>query len=446
MPETIWLAPQANAAELQARLGAQPEGTSVNFASRYEYPGPVVLDKTLVLDGCGATLWALAGPVLTVQAAVRLRNLRIEVTGDALATDAAACAIMVAPGGHLTLENVEVRGLVRGLPQEEGVWHYPHCLALGGIAPDMAHDWRFILYVPVDCQIESHISGLKVTPSELRAGINDLQIHIDSLPRDFLLDGHLTLSTPALRRRITVTAYADESPAALRGQGQAIWTPPVDPPSPAAQANAPPASFPSEPITAASTPPESSTGAPLIPIASPLPNVTPAPRPVRDKAPRLQRDQTPNGWFAQTSDAPRLTAPECSDPPMPKTVLSEFFLDNPQSQNQDVQPVPIHASLAPAQPEDGGISAQDARTDQAMASRRSVGTRASRSGAAIPGLFGGKDEAHSQTQTLLETSPQSSAVSTASDLAEDDTSASKKRRRTTSLPVGFSEVFKTRDP
>ena len=104
MPETIWLTAQAKATELQARLDAQPEGASVDFAPRREYPGPVVLNKALLLEGGGATLWALVGPVLTVRAAVRLRNLRIEVTGDAPTADAAACAIIVAPGGHLTLE------------------------------------------------------------------------------------------------------------------------------------------------------------------------------------------------------------------------------------------------------------------------------------------------------------------------------------------------------
>lgn len=231
MPETIWLTPQTNAAELQAQLDAQPEGASVDFAPRREYPGPVVLNKTLVLEGYGATLWALAGPVLTIKAAVNLRNLRIEVTGDAPTTDAAACAIIVAPGGHLTVENVEVRGLVQGLPQEEGVWLYPHGLALGGIAPGVAHHWQLSLRVPADCMIESHISGLKVTPSELLAGVNDLQVYVDPLPRDFLIDGHLLLGTAALRRRITVTAYADESPVALRGQGQIIWAPPVELPS-----------------------------------------------------------------------------------------------------------------------------------------------------------------------------------------------------------------------
>ncbi|MBE2294495.1 MAG: hypothetical protein IAF00_06065 [Phycisphaerales bacterium] len=424
-------------------MNAQSAGASVNFAPQREYPGPVVLEQNLVLDGCGATLWALMGPVLTVKAAVCLQNLRIEITGDASTLDVVACAILVAPGGHLTLKNVEVRGLVCGLPQEEGVWHYPHSLALGGITPNMAHDWRFILYVPVDCQIESHISGLKITPNELRIGINDLQIHVDSLPRDFLLDGHLTLSTPVLRRRITVTAYADESSAALRGQGQTIWTPPVKLSPLAAQANASSTSVPSEPIATTSTLPESSTGTLSVPKASPVSKAKPTPRP-RDKVPRLRRDQMPNGLFTPASDTPKPVVPEGLDPPISKIVLSELFLDNPQSQNLDVQPVLIDASPAPIQPEEDGISTQDIWTNQAMTSHRPIGTRTSQSSTAIPGLFGGKDDTHSQTSP--ETSPQPGAASTVSDWTEDDSLASKKRRHTTSLPVDFGEAFKTRDP
>ena len=45
MSETIWLTAQNSAADLQARLDAQPEGASVDFAPRREYPGPVVLAR-----------------------------------------------------------------------------------------------------------------------------------------------------------------------------------------------------------------------------------------------------------------------------------------------------------------------------------------------------------------------------------------------------------------
>ncbi len=343
MPETIWLTAQAKAIELQARLDAHPEGASVGFAPRREYPGPVVLNKALVLEGGGATLWALVGPVLTVRAAVCLCNLRIEVTGDALTADAAACAIIVAPGGHLTLKNVEVRGLVRGLPQEEGVWHYPHGLGLGGIAPGRAHDWRLSLRVPTDCTIESHISGLKVTPSELRAGVNDLQVHIDPLPRDFLIDGHLLLSTAALRRRIAITAYADESPGAPRGQGQVIWVPPVEfsPPTvePTALLDRPPTA-PTGLLT------EASTGALPAP-GTLLPQPTPVQPQPRDKTPRLRRDQRPSSLFADTNRTSMPTAQTAKDESSPQRdqIPSQYFVEMPKPVAEDHELDAAHQEL-----------------------------------------------------------------------------------------------------
>lgn len=347
MPETIWLTAQANAAELQARLDAQPEGASVGFAPRREYPGPVVLNKALVLEGSGATLWALAGPVLTVQATVRLRNLRIEMTGDAPASDAAACAIIVAPGGHLTVENVEVRGLVQGLPQEEGVWHYPHGLALGGIAPGVAHHWRLSLSVPADCMIESHISGLKVTPSELHAGVNDLQVYIDALPRDFLIDGHLLLSTAALRRRIAVTAYADESPGAPRGQGQVIWAPPVEFLPPTVEPTALLARPPVEPIAPGSTPPESSTGAAPVPSAPSLEPMPVQPQ-ARDRTPRLRRDQKPSSLFADTNRTSILTSQTARSESSPQRdqIPSQYFVEMPKPVAEDHELDAAHQELA----------------------------------------------------------------------------------------------------
>ena len=318
MSEIIWLNTQANAAELQAQLDAQPDGACINFAPRREYPGPLILNQAVVLEGGGATLWALAGPVLTVRARVCLRNLRIEVTGDALALDAAACAIVVVPDGHLSLENVEVRGLARGLPQEEGVWHYPHGLALGGIVPGVAHDWQLILNVPVACRIESQISGLKITPNELHVGVNTLQVHIDRLPRDFLIDGHVLLSTAALRRRIAFTAYADESPGALRGQGQILWMPPGEASGPTSLTAAGPSA-----LTVPALDPDRMS-APTAPMTGPNPR--PARRPARDGMSRLRRDSVTSVLFADTKDrVPAIEADSCTPRHAP-SILGGVFL------------------------------------------------------------------------------------------------------------------------
>ena len=51
MSEIIWLNTQANAAELQARLDAQPDGACINFAPQREYPGPLILNQAVVLEG-----------------------------------------------------------------------------------------------------------------------------------------------------------------------------------------------------------------------------------------------------------------------------------------------------------------------------------------------------------------------------------------------------------
>src|SRR5215217_8338858 len=85
-----------------------------------EYPGPVAIRHSLVLDGQGSTIWALNGPVISCQAAgVTLRNLRLEVTG---ASDTNRmennCALKVEHGYTPRLENVEVRGTVMGIPEE----------------------------------------------------------------------------------------------------------------------------------------------------------------------------------------------------------------------------------------------------------------------------------------------------------------------------------------
>lgn len=439
MPETIWLTIPTSASELQVRLDAQPAGARVDFAPRREYPGPVILNQALVLEGSGATLWALEGPVLTVRAPVRLRNLRIEVTGDAPPSDEAACAILVASGGDLTLENMEVRGRVRGLPREEGIWHYPHGLALGGIAPGMAHHWRLSLRVPVDCTIESHISGLKVTPSALRAGVNELQVHIDPLPRDFLIDGHLILSTAALRRRIVVTACADESPGAPRGQGQVIWAPPAEVAPPAVAPAGPPAPTLPEPIAPASPPPK--TDASAVPASTaPSPEPAPVQSPSRDRTSRLRRGQLPNGLFANADGPGKPPAPEPAPATGPATVLGAIFRSGdgpPPSQGGSS----AHAGLQESAVEHGEGLASDSADRAGQAANTGMPQIARKPTRGVPTqrLFcGGASASPAPTETS-----DNPVAPPRSGPPEDSDATAKNRRRGASLPVNGGGLFNT---
>src|SRR5208282_4655708 len=49
--------------EFQNRLDSTPEGATLRLP-RGEHPGPVSITRRLTLDGQGATIWALEGPVV----------------------------------------------------------------------------------------------------------------------------------------------------------------------------------------------------------------------------------------------------------------------------------------------------------------------------------------------------------------------------------------------
>src|SRR4030095_5104536 len=116
----------------QQDLDSQTDGATLKLRPR-EYPGPVVVNHPIVIEGSGSTIWALHGPVISCEAdGVTLRNLRIEVTGSG-ATGNDQCALKVDPGCGVTFENVEVRGSVIGHWQEEGDWQYPHSLQIGSV-------------------------------------------------------------------------------------------------------------------------------------------------------------------------------------------------------------------------------------------------------------------------------------------------------------------------
>jgi hypothetical protein len=194
-------------AALQARLDSIRDGVTLRLPSQ-EYPGPIEIKHPLTLDGKGATFWALRGPVVTVSSpGVTLSGLKIEVTGGAGSTPADTCALYVKPGCGVRLQNVEVRGSVVGVAQEEGEWRFPSSLQLGSLPLGVESDFIVRLYVPVACGISSNISGLDVEPKALKPGPNEVTLHVEQLPADMLLNGVVLIKTANLIRRILVNAH-----------------------------------------------------------------------------------------------------------------------------------------------------------------------------------------------------------------------------------------------
>ncbi len=217
--------------EFQNRLDSTPEGGTLTL-SRGEFPGPVSITRRLTLEGEETTIWSLEGPVVSVLAdGVVLRHLKIEVTGEAGTGESAqTCALMISPGIGITLDSVEVSGLVQGLPAEEGTWRYPRVLHLGQLAPKADHRFRLGVLVPVPCQIDSQVSDLEVEPRQLVPGPNELSLRIWGLSPDTLLSGYLVLSSAAVKRRIMVYGHvvgADAVPADPgRSPESYLWLPP----------------------------------------------------------------------------------------------------------------------------------------------------------------------------------------------------------------------------
>lgn len=213
--------------ELQTLLDNPPPRQVLKLIPQ-EYPGPLFINKTIILDGQGATLWALQGPVLSIDApAVTLKNLNIEVTGENLSTAQANCAIYFKRQTTTHFDQVHLHGQVLGLSSEEGEWHYPHSLSLGTLASNTSYQFLLRLLVPTPCTLESEIYGINLIPTQLTAGPHEIILHLDPLRHDTCLHGSLYLNTHQLKRRIHLTAYISSTIMAPTTMTPVvIWSPP----------------------------------------------------------------------------------------------------------------------------------------------------------------------------------------------------------------------------
>lgn len=209
---------------LQTHLD-NPLGAMIKLIPQ-EYAGPFVINKPLILDGQGATLWAFKGPVLQIHSpTLTLKNLNIEVTGESFSHAEEECAIRVGPATVVHCENVQVRGQVMGIEGETGVWHYPYSLHLGQLAPRTSQQFFIQIQVPMPCQLESAIAGVHLTPQQLEAGYQKVMLTIEPLAEDTSLCGSLYIKTAHLKRRIQLTAHILSTVGSKTHSLPLVWSP-----------------------------------------------------------------------------------------------------------------------------------------------------------------------------------------------------------------------------
>jgi uncharacterized protein YegL len=197
-----------------------------------EFSGPAVVDKPIKIEGNRATIWSIKGPVLTINSDnVILSKTKIEVTGvsNEHATDEECCALKIEPGKNVIIDDVEVFGTVIGLEGEEGIWRYPRSLQFGRLAQRTEYDFIFRIVVPVDCRLNSDISGIQVIPQKLIKGTNEIHISIEKMSQDTLINGKISIITNKLKRSIVMNAHilsiVGEEHKKIDDTNNIIWEP-----------------------------------------------------------------------------------------------------------------------------------------------------------------------------------------------------------------------------
>lgn len=191
-----------------------------------EYAGPIAITKAITLVGNNATIWALEGPVLTIDADVSLQGLRVEVTGEysgeAASTNETAIAVSAAKA--VVFNEVSVRGNVIGVPAEAGIWRYPRSVNLGILKSRCSHKFLITIMVPINCRLDcSGISGLRAESIDLATGLNDIMLDLDATVSHAMIYGNICLKTDLLQRYITISASIADTGTVMNGQ--TAWQP-----------------------------------------------------------------------------------------------------------------------------------------------------------------------------------------------------------------------------
>jgi hypothetical protein len=213
-------------ASLQEQVDRLADGQTWTLQpALHEFKGPLVLRKPVTLEGQGGTIWAVRGPVVSVESeGVVLRDLGVEVTSrDRSLEGDDACALLVRGGVSVGLEAVSVRGTVIGVADEEGTWSFPPAFSLGALRSSTAHTFCIQLVVPVACRLVSEIDGLEVEPHDLDPGPTTITLRVEALPAGTRLRGQILLHTASLVRRIEVSGHYSDG-GAVRA-GALLWRP-----------------------------------------------------------------------------------------------------------------------------------------------------------------------------------------------------------------------------
>ncbi len=212
---------------LQPLIDRTPAGGTLTLSpAGGEFEGPATISRPIQIAGCGGTIWAKSGPVLTITSGkVRIAECNVEVTGKSAAADE-ELAIDVKGTAAPQFDQVTVHGNVQGIASEAGRWGYTRSLKAGRIAARTDLKFLFLIQIPVACRFEIDVDGAKVSPQSAPAGDVLLTISLEACPLHTRVRGSLYLISKQLRRRVALTGSCVEPANAATANGSMLWQPP----------------------------------------------------------------------------------------------------------------------------------------------------------------------------------------------------------------------------
>lgn len=175
-----------------------------------EYEGPLIIDRSCVIDGKTSTLWVNDGPALIIRSNnVTIRNLRIDVIGNSGNYDHQTA--IQGNNYNVIFENVEVTGRVAGVYGESADWQLPKTLSLGDIKAEQENYITIALDAAADADIINNIKCIELSASKLNAGRNVIKIKTDKILRNTILYGELLIKTN-ITRTIYLIGHVKENP------------------------------------------------------------------------------------------------------------------------------------------------------------------------------------------------------------------------------------------
>ncbi len=173
-----------------------------------EYDGLVIISNPITIEGNNSIVCSKKGPVIIIDSEdVTIKDLSIEVTErieDQLSQKDDTLALL-AKKQVAKLDNIMVKGNVKGIINEDGLWNYPELLNLWPVLPEKKNYFEFSLSVPVSCALETDIDSLKIVNPGLTAGKNKIILELNGLKKETILFGYIKVKSTYLSRMIGIS-------------------------------------------------------------------------------------------------------------------------------------------------------------------------------------------------------------------------------------------------